>query len=192
VVDASSSQGYSPKTRSWWQLPINLALYQVGWFACVLGAGAGRPWTGAGLALVLVVVHLALVRDRRNELKLVLAAGFLGLAVDSLQLNAGLFTYTGGTPIAGLAPPWIVVLWLQFATLLHFGLRWLSRRHLLASALGFVGGPLSFFAGERAGAIEFASVSAYAALASVWAMAMPILVWLADRLRPQDAGYRSG
>lgn len=173
-----------------WQLPVNLALYQVGWFASVLSAGAGRPWTGAALALVLVLVHLALVRDRKNELQLVLAAGVLGLAIDSLQLNAGVFSYPGGTPIADLPPPWIVALWLQFATLLHFGLRWLSRRYLLASALGFIGGPLSFLAGERAGAIEFASLTAYGALACVWALAMPALVWLSDRLQPRDEGYR--
>ncbi len=173
-----------------WQLPVNLALYQIGWLACVLGAGAGRAWEGAGLALILLAAHLILVRDRGSELKLILAAAILGLVIDSLQLNAGVFRYPGGTPIAGLAPPWIVVLWMQFGTLLHFGLAWLSGRYLLAGLLGFVGGPLSFFAGERAGAIEFASLAAYAALAVAWAVAMPTLVWLGDRLQPIEAGYR--
>lgn len=173
-----------------WQLPINLALYQAGWFACVLGAGTGRVWAGAGLALVLVAVHLFLVRDRSRELQLLLAAGALGLLVDSLQLGAGIFSYPGGTVIAGLAPPWIVLLWVQFATLLRFGLKWMSGRYLLAAILGLVGGPLSFFAGERAGAIEFASIAAYAVLAAVWAVTMPILVWFGDRLRPFAAGYR--
>ena len=169
---------------------INLALYQVGWFACVLGAAGDRPWAGAGLALVLVAVHLALVRDRRREAKLLAAAGVLGLAVDSLQLNLGVFTYPSGTPLAGLAPPWILVLWLQFATLLHFGLRWLSGRYALAAVLGFVGGPLSFFGGERLGAIQFSSPLAYLALAVVWALAMPALVWLGDRFEPRSEGYR--
>ena len=90
-------------------------------------------------------MHLALVRDREREAKLLLAAASLGLLLDSLQLNLGLFRYPSGTPVTGLAPPWIVALWLQFATLLHFGLRWLAGRYLLAAALGFVGGPLSFW-----------------------------------------------
>ena len=169
---------------------INLALYQVGWFACVLGAASGHAWAGAGLALVLVAMHLLLVRDRRREAQLLLAAGALGLVLDSLQLNLGVFRYPSGTPWAGLAPPWIVVLWLQFATLLHFGLRWLAGRYRLAALLGFVGGPLSFWAGERMGAIEFAAPSAYLALACVWAAAMPTLVWLGDRLEPRPEGYR--
>ena len=169
---------------------INLALYQAGWFACVLGAARGHAWAGASLALALVAVHLFLMRDRAREARLLLAAAGLGLALDSLQLNLGVFRYPSGTPLAGLAPPWIIVLWLQFATLLHFGLSWLSRRYLLAAALGFVGGPLSFWGGARLGAIEFASPLAYLALGCVWALAMPALVWLGDRLEPRPEGYR--
>ena len=169
---------------------LNLALSQIGWLACVLGAARGHVWAGAGLALALTAVHLFLVRDRTREAMLLLAAAGLGLALDSLQLNLGVFRYPSGTPLAGLAPPWIVVLWLQFATLLHFGLRWLSRRYLLAAVLGFVGGPLSFWGGARLGAIEFATPLAYLVLACVWALAMPALVWLGDRFAPRPEGYR--
>ena len=171
-------------------LLVNFALYQVGWFACVLGAARGLPWIGAGLALVCAAVHLLLVRDRTREALLMAAAAVLGLAVDSLQLRLGVFTYPGGTPLEGIAPPWILVLWLQFATLLHYGLRWMSGRYLLAAVLGFAGGPLSFWAGERVGAIEFASTGAYLVLACVWAAVMPALIWLGDRLAPRRAGYR--
>ena len=169
---------------------INLALYQVGWFACVLGAANGRAWAGAGVALLLAAVHLTLVRDRARESRLLLAAAGLGLSLDSLQLNLGFFVYPSGTPVAGLAPPWIIALWIQFATLLHFGLRWLSGRYALAAALGFLGGPLSFWGGERIGAIEFTSSAGYLALACVWALAMPALVWLGDRFEPRREGYR--
>lgn len=177
-------------TRGGAQTLINLTLYQVGWFACVLGAAAGRPRAGAVLALAMVVVHLALVADRATETRLVLASGALGLALDSLQLNLGVFRYPSGTLVGGLAPLWIVALWMQFATLLHFGLRWMAGRYLLASLLGFLGGPLSFWGGERLGAIEFASPAAYLALACVWAIAMPALVWLGDRYQPRPEGYR--
>ena len=171
-------------------LLINFLLYQVGWFACVLGAASGRTWAGAGLALALVAVHLVLVRDRAREATLLLAAAGLGLTLDSLQLNLGVFRYPSGSPLAGLAPPWIVVLWLQFATLLHFALRWLSGRYLLAAVLGLLGGPVSFWGGARLGAIEFASPLAYLVLGCVWAVAMPALVWLGDRLELQPEGYR--
>ena len=171
-------------------LLINLALYQAGWFACVLGAASGRGLPGAGLALLLVGVHVALVRDRTRELQLLAAAGALGMAVDSLQLTLGVFSYPSGSPLPWLAPAWIAVLWIQFATLLHFALRWLSGRFLLAAILGFLGGPLSFYGGERLGAIVFASPASYLVLACVWALAMPLLVWLGDRVRLRSPGYR--
>lgn len=171
-------------------LLVNFALYQIGWFACVFGAASGLSWLGAGLALACAVIHLFLVRDRAREAMLMAAVAVLGLTVDSLQVRLGVFTYPGGTPLEGFAPPWIAMLWLQFATLLHFGLRWMSGRYVLAAVLGFVGGPLSFWAGERMGAIEFASPGAYVALACVWAAVMPLLILLADRIVPRRAGYR--
>ena len=66
----------------------------------------------------------------------------------------------------------------------------MSGRYWLAALLGFAGGPLSFGAGERMGAIEFPSLAAYLALACAWSLAMPALVWLGDRLEPRREGYR--
>lgn len=174
---------------------LNLALYQAGWFACVLGAASGRPGWGAAAALTLIAAHLLLVRDRGEELRLILFAGALGAAVDTLQLRLGVFSFPSGQLAfgpAGLAPPWIVVMWMQFATLFRFCLRWLGGRYLLSGLLGLVGGPLSFLAGERLGAVVFLAPRGrgLAILAAVWALAMPALVWAADRRR--DASYRLG
>lgn len=180
----------SPARPTGGALVVNFVLYQVGWFACVLGAARGVPWLGAALAVACAAIHVALARDRARQVWLMVAVATLGLTVDSLQLRLGVFTYPAGTPLEGFAPPWIVMLWLQFATLLHFGLRWMSGRYALAAVLGFVGGPLSFWAGERVGAIEFASPGAYLVLACVWAAVMPALIWLGDRLAPRREGYR--
>ena len=43
-------------------LIINFGLYQLGWFAIVVGAANGRPALGAGLGLAAVTVHLACPR----------------------------------------------------------------------------------------------------------------------------------
>jgi hypothetical protein len=95
-------------------------------------------------------------------------------------------------PMSGtLAPLWIVALWVQFGTVLHFCMRWLSKRYLLASVLGLVGGPMSFLAGERLGAATFGQPRALslAILALSWSIVLPALVAIADRL--DEAGrYR--
>jgi hypothetical protein len=60
---------------------------------------------------------------------------------------------------------------------------WMRGRPVLTVLMGAVGGPLSYLAGEKLGAIELTQpVQALAALAVAWAIAMPLLMWLASRL----------
>ncbi len=163
---------------------VNLCRYEFGWFACVLGAAGQRPWLGMALGLVFLCVHLVLVRGVRRQLALIAVAGAMGLAADSLLMSCGVLRYPNWRADAWLAPPWDVVLWLQFATILPFCLRWLSRRYWLCAVAGLVGGPLAFYAGERLGAVTFLPprLPHYAALAVVWSVAFPALVWVSDRL----------
>ena len=163
-------------------LLVNFGLYQVGWFAIVLGAANGIGWLGAVVALLLVGVHLVLVRGLSRHLALILAAGTIGMTVDSFQVQFGIlrFPYTGHTQ--QLAPPWDAVLWIQFATILPFCLRWLSHRYVLSAVVGLTGGPLAFYGGEKLGAVSFEPPRAVslAVLAAVWALTLPLLVWLSD------------
>lgn len=167
---------------------INVTLYQAGWFAMVLGAARGKPWAGAGAGLVLLAVHLILTRERKPELLMVLAVGLLGTIVDSAQAFAGVFVFESGYWSYWVVPFWLTVMWMQFATLFHFALRWLSGRYLLASLLGAVGGPVAFWTGERLGGVIFPMGTGYSLfiLAAVWLVVLPLSILLADRLRPQN------
>lgn len=161
----------------------NLVLYQIGWFACVLGAANGWGAGGAIVAVVLAAVHLALSGRPDREWPLLLAAMAAGLVVDTIHAGVGVLDFRGhaaGAP----APLWILGLWLQFGTVLHFSMRWLSKRYLLASILGLIGGPMSFLAGERLGAAAFGEPRALslAVLGISWSIALPALVAFADRL----------
>ena len=169
---------------------INLALYQAGWFACVLGAAGDRQNLGAAVAVALALMHLALTARPRVEMRLMLAAVAVGLVVDTFHGWVGVLDFRGHEP-GSLAPAWIVVLWLQFATVLHYCMSWLSRRYLLASAVGLFGAPLAFLGGERLGAATFGEPRglSVALVAVSWAVALPILVRLADRW-PVDRRYR--
>ena len=53
---------------------INYALYQIGWFACVLGGASPHPWTGFVIAVFLVGVHLVLSVGRSLEVRIVVLA----------------------------------------------------------------------------------------------------------------------
>lgn len=121
------------------------------------------------------------------QVKLVCLAAGVGLIVDCVQLQIGVFSFPRGAIIDWLPPASIVVLWMQFATTFRYSMRWLSGRYLLCAVFGLVGAPLAFFAGERLGAIEFLSprLLNFAILGFIWSIAVPLLINLSDHLTSQ-------
>ena len=113
-------------------LLANFLVFQIGWFACVLGGANGLPWVGTGIALAIVAWHLTRAVRPKQELLLVLSAAAIGALFDSLLVALGWLAYPSGTLIAGTAPHWIVALWMLFAITLNLSLAWLKRRLLIA------------------------------------------------------------
>jgi len=164
-------------------LLLNVVAFQAGWFTTVLGAANDLPWLGLVVVLAVAALHLRSSRRPSVEARLLVAAMALGVLADSLLLATGWIAYPNGHWAPGLAPYWIVTLWALFATTLNVSLRWLRGRYLLAALFGAVGGPLSYLAGARLGAMNFIeTLPAVAALAIAWAVLMPLLMGLAARL----------
>ncbi len=169
------------------------ALYQAGWFAMVLGASWGRPAEGSAVALLLLAAHLLGIvpaGERIRELALIAIAAAAGLLLDTLQVRLGALRFEAGVVAAGWAPPWIALLWGQFAATFRGCLAGLSGRPTLAAALGLVGGPAAYFAGARLGAVELGApaIRALASIAAIWAVALPAGFALAralDRRAPR-------
>jgi hypothetical protein len=117
----------------------------------------------------------------RAELALAGIAAGTGLVADTLFAQAGVLQYASPWPVPGVAPAWIIVMWMNFALTLNVALRWLHGRYWLAAVLGVVGGPLAYLAGLRLGAATLAAPApvAYTVIAVTWAVAVPLLVWSA-------------
>lgn len=173
---------------------LNVTIYQVGWFCCVLGAAWGFPIAGALFALLLAGLHLLLAVSWKNEALLMAAACLLGVLVDSIQQALGLFTFTRDPAWTLWLPLWVFVIWAQFATLFHYALHWLSGRYFLAAIFGLVGGPLAYWAGIRIGAASFGDnpTLTVVTLAIVWAMVTPLLCWLSDAIDKEEGCYHLG
>jgi len=155
---------------------LNFVLFQIGWFACVLGAAHGLAWAGALTALLIVALHLARAPEPRRELALVGSAVLLGAVFESLLVQSGWIRFATGVLIEGAATYWMVALWALFATTLNVSLRGLRNRAWIAALLGAVGGPLAYYAGARLGALEFVATGAgLAAVGAGWAILTPVL-----------------
>ncbi len=173
------------------RLLINVLAFQIGWFSCVIGAANGYPSVGLVVTMLVVLLHLVLAYQPRTELILIAIAGVIGACFDSLLLQTGWISYPNGILLAGIAPYWIVAMWVLFATTLNVSMRWLHGNYTAAALLGLIGGPLSYLGGARLGGLVFVeATSALVALAIGWAVMMPMLVWVSKRhdgMRIHDA-----
>lgn len=162
---------------------INAFLFQVAWFAAVLGAAGGLPWLGVVAVAAVAGMHLARARMPGRELALLLAATAMGAVFETFLVRAGLLQFEGGAVLAGTAPVWMVALWSNFATTLNVSLRLLRTRLLAATLLGAIGAPLAYYAGSKLGAVRMPDVnSALVAIAIGWALLTPLLFLAARRL----------
>ncbi len=161
----------------------NFILFQLGWFACVLGgASLEYVWAGPIVVAVIVAVHLARANNLRSEAFLVLLTAALGTTWDSGLMIAGLFNFQNGVVVSGLVPVWIIAMWVLFATTLNVSMTWMKGRYLLASIFGAIGGPAAYYAGHRLGAVDFDNTSmTMIAVAFGWAVIMPTLMLLTTR-----------
>ena len=172
--------------------PINVALYQIGWFACVLGGASQRPWAGFLIAMILVGVHVALSIERSLEVRLVVLAATVGAVVEMMHIAAGTYRFTSGTLTDALPPPWLLAMWGQFATTFRYSMRPVIMRPIRAALLGAAGGPLAFLAGERLGAVTLLPPLTYGLLrlSVSWAIALVIFSAVVRRVaRGRGADY---
>ena len=166
----------------------NYALYQAGWFACVLGGASHRPWTGFVIAVLLIGVHLTLSLERSLEARLVILATAVGAVVEMVQIAAGTYGFASGTVNDALPPPWLLAMWAQFATTFRFSLRRVVIRPLSAALFGAVGGPIAFLAGERLGAVTLLPplTRGLLRLSMSWAIALVVCAAVVRRVTPES------
>ncbi len=169
---------------------INLIAFKAGWAAVILTAAASRPELGLLAVAAVVALHLARTPDVRPEVFVLAAAAGIGLVWESLLVSGGFLVYETGTLASGMAPYWIVAMWVLFATTLNVGMRWLRKSVFIAAAAGAIGGPLAFMAGEAAGAVSFTEpTTTIAAIGVGWMILLPALVQLATRFDGHDRVY---
>ena len=161
---------------------INAVLFQVGWFACVLGAARQAPWIGLVAVAAIAAWHIVHAEERGREIRLLLLAAAMGALFETLLVQIGWLRFDAGVWLAGVAPAWMIALWANFATTLNVSLRPLRGRLGLAAILGAIGAPIAYFGGSRLGALELTDLTpALAAVGAGWLLLTPLLFIAARR-----------
>lgn len=181
------------------QIIINFVLFQIGWFACVIGAAKQLPWLGVFVVAAIVAWHLSQTINVKPELILLAIALFIGGLFDQAMLSSNLISYQAhgwgflSNPSA-LTPAWILALWAEFVTILNVSLRWMRGRWLIAVLFGAIGGPLAYMGAEKLGAVTLNNLpTTYVALGLGWAVITPLLLKFSERFdgfKPVD-GFKT-
>jgi hypothetical protein len=157
---------------------LNFVLFQLGWFACVLGGAYQMPLAGSLAALVIIAIYLTMVDTSFSEIKLLSVALIIGLIFESALVSGGLAIYSSGQLIDNMAPVWMILMWPLFATTINQSMGWMKNLHITAVVLaGAIAAPLAYYAGFKLGAVEFPDITASLAVISLsWAVLLPILL----------------
>jgi hypothetical protein len=155
----------------------NAILFQVVWFAAVLGAAHEEPlWCWAALGLL--AAQALTTPQWRMDLAFAVVCMAIGFLADSFWAWSGVLDYAG----EGLAPGWIVVLWAGTGLALNHSLGWFRARPVVGGIVAGAIAPISYLAGERLGAVVIPSVPALGWIAISWVPVFTILFALAHTL----------
>jgi len=165
---------------------INVVLFNISWFAIVLSQSAL-------LAPMIVAIHLWLhwlvMGKGKDELRLIGGVTLCGVIVDQLLFKAGVFNLAGEP---AMAPLWLSCLWPVFASTLMHSFVVFQNRIALSVVCGALGGALSYIAGVRMSAVDFASpLWGPLVLAVMWAFMFPLLMQIAARLQNRRDSLQS-
>lgn len=163
---------------------ISVALFQGVWFTTVWGAIIGNHLVGPAALAFAMACHYFVFGTAKADFLLVAISAATGLVIETIYIQAGLIMYANSFPSTYLAPLWVWVLWGNFALIMNGCIKWLQGKPLLAAVLGFLGAPLSYYAGIQLGAATSgpSKTTLLAVIAITYAIVTPLFLNLAHRL----------
>lgn len=173
---------------------LNFILLQTVWFGLVVGVVYQDIWLGLGFFVAFAIWQLHPMNRKPNDLIIIFSLTLLGIMLDSLWLQLGLISYEMQWPFSFMAPIWIVMLWIAFGLTINHSLAWIFDYKWLGISMGAIGGPLSYLAAQKFGAVTLNEPFwALAALAIGWTLVMSLLIVLfseAARYKSNISGKR--
>ncbi|MEZ5499139.1 MAG: DUF2878 family protein [Steroidobacteraceae bacterium] len=158
---------------------FNFVLFQLAWFIGVTSAARGEPLLALLVVSGATVMAIGLRPPFGAGLRLALLALLVGILIESLLAHLRVTEFKPAPGNLLSVPLWMLALWALLSTTLSSSLGWLRGRPLLGALVGASGGALSYALGARLGALTLPGEYALGVIAAVWAIALPLLVWLA-------------
>lgn len=152
-------------------------VHHVVWLVCVVGAARGFGTLAALACAPVLVWHMAVERRRVSPWRWTLPVAAIGVVTDSALGALGVLQFHSTPWPDWIAPPWLIAVWVVFASAVPALMGWLRGRLLVAATLGAVGGPLAYSGGAALGAASLPEPQfSILALVITWGILTPALV----------------
>ena len=165
---------------------FNFISFQAIWWLCVLSAKPGLSAAVFVAVLIYTLLHLSFVEGWPQLLPLFVTA-MLGAVADQFAYQLQWILFENHTQWTGYIPPWMLALWLAFATTLNVSMRWMQHKYGLALVLGAIFGPLAYLGAQSLGAIQLPSPYSLVWFGFEWAALLPLMLWLRYRFNQSFA-----
>ena len=169
----------------------NFLLFQLGWFACVLGGAYDQALLGSLIAMMVIAYHFYQAPHALQEFQLLLVALLIGFVFESIVTSQEFARYSHGQLLDDIAPLWMILMWPLFATTLNLSMRWLKGiAPLLVALIGALFAPLAYYAGNRLGAVEYDDlIVSMGLIAIAWAVLLPAMVTMSLKLNGYSVSF---
>ena len=169
---------------------INFILFQLVWLGFVVGAAKGFIWFGMLFLLILLAWQLHPKNKSDKDYQAIFTCIAIGLVISTMWTFSGLISYKNHWPLSSVSPWWIIALWVSFGATLNHSLQWMQQHKTLGVACTMVGGPVSYAAAARFGAVEIYQPNVtYVLIAIAWGLAMLVLLNLDHFKGRQKKGW---
>jgi len=170
---------------------FHLFAYYIAWFSCIFVAAQNHGWYA--FAIVLSITFLQILWQiffikKTQGLCLMLGLFTLsGFIIDTCLIKYGLIHFSGNPFDNTFSPPWMVLLWTNFAVIFFALFESFFKRYILVGFLSFISFPLAYAIGVKMGAAQlpygyFSGII----IGIIWAILFPMCLKIYNYLEPKD------
>jgi hypothetical protein len=157
----------------------NFLGYYLAWFLLLTTGETTKAWIGFSVALIFLGVHFLFSAFKKADAYLLLTLTGIGWCVDSINISRGLFIFDHSH--IAIIPMWLLFIWMIFSQLFNHSLAWLKGRYQLASLLGAIFAPLSYYSGTAFNVVTFPNMPlSLLTIGLSWSVLMPLFVYLSS------------
>ncbi len=153
---------------------FNVILFYALWFVCIATALNGKIVYALVFTVVSCSLHFLIIQDKLKEFLLLCFVVTIGFCLDTFFVSQSLIDYRSPNHFdERIAPLWVLCLYAFFATTFNHSMQWMQNRPFTSALFGGVGGPLTYWAGQRVGVVTIPASSTFVLIAIVWTFLVP-------------------